>query len=182
MLQHFYLPITWDLEFSLPGLQPVSSHILFFSSSFSFLCPKITRYLLSKALQSHHHTSFSLWIYLWPTSTLSVPAPSHPAHSLTTSILGIQDLVYSYDSVVLTLAQELTLRRARTYCLRNFCLERRKEKMFMKENYRWNGPKWGEHRETNPENFTFDICALMKEKGHNQPLFRKLTTLKEKKI
>lgn len=52
----------------------------------------------------------------------------------------------------------------------------------MKENYRSNGTKWGERRETDPENFTFDICALMKEKGHYQPLFRKLTTLKEKKI
>lgn len=52
----------------------------------------------------------------------------------------------------------------------------------MKENYRSNGTKWGEHRETNPENFTFDFCALMKEKGHYQPLFRKQTTLKEKKI
>ena len=38
--------------------------------------------------------------------------------------------------------------------------------MFMRENYRWNGHKWKEHKETNPEAFIFE--SLMKGESHHQ--------------
>lgn len=55
--------------------------------------------------------------------------------------------------------------------------------MFTKEDCRWNGTKREEHRETSPEAFNlWSLCTLVKGKGHYQPLFRKLITLKENKI
>lgn len=72
------------------------------------------------------------------------------------------------------MAEELPPPGPKAYYLRNFCLDEREKKMFMRENYRWNGHKWKEHKETNPEAFIFE--SLMKGESHHQGPFIKLTT------
>lgn len=126
------------LSWILASLFPYS---LLFTNSFQFLCPKTTKYLLSKTLQSHCDApfphGFQCDLVLPP---LSMPHPT-PRSSFMLSAPTSIYLLCCYDSAVPTVAKDLPLPGAGIYCLRNFCLEGREERMFMKENYRWNGHK-----------------------------------------
>ena len=94
---------TWSL--SCLTLTHLFSYSLLFSNAFQFLCPKVTKYLLPKTLQSHCE-SFSGWCNLvLPLLSLPHPTTTCPLMiSAPVSLLVIQHPVYCYDTAVPTLA------------------------------------------------------------------------------